>query len=556
MKINKSKINKTTFAVVLLLALFTTFSVFPIILAHDPPMEIKTFAYVSVSPNPIGVGQQLNVLMWLDKVIFGTNIENDIRFHDYKLTITKPDGSTDVLDFPICHDTTSAQFTTYTPTQMGTYTFDFEYPGQTYTWSGDYQNDIYLPSSATTTLTVQEDPIEPPTTPPLPQEYWTRPIFGENTNWYVLGSNWLGSGSPEFKTVNYAKSVSVPGAVGSRTSHIMWTKPLQAGGIVGGNPPSHVEGNTYFEGTAYLRRYTNPIIVAGKLYYTEPVGAYETTAGPTICTDLRTGEIIWSRTDVPALSFAYIYDLQTVDYHGVWQPILIAAAGRGSPLPSGQISGYAADTGDWLFNVTNVPTGATALGPKGEYLIYVITNEGTETNPSYQLSQWNLANTGSVGAVMSNYAITGVIDGSDPGCYDWTVPLSALNNMDSYSVIGAYANDIMLGYSGTLPGGGTVMTGRVTQTYDPYTYFAINLDESKGQVGSMLWSNTLEAPEGEITVLASGVDQESGVFVEEYRQTAQWVGYDLRTGQKCGVQQILNYLLHHSIIMVATLVAL
>ena len=59
-------------------------------------------------------------------------------------------------------------------------------------------------------------------------------------------------------------------AVGSQTSHVMWTKPLQSGGVVGGsNVPT---GDTYFDGSAYLIRYNNPIILDGMLYYTEPVG--------------------------------------------------------------------------------------------------------------------------------------------------------------------------------------------------------------------------------------------------------------------------------------------
>ena len=52
-------------------------------------------------------------------------------------------------------------------------------------------------------------------------------------------------------------------AVGSLTSHVMWTKPLQFGGVVGGNPfvaggstPGNggVQGAQYFEGTAYCAK--------------------------------------------------------------------------------------------------------------------------------------------------------------------------------------------------------------------------------------------------------------------------------------------------------------
>ena len=59
-------------------------------------------------------------------------------------------------------------------------------------------------------------------------------------------------------------------SIGSLTSHIMWTKTIgQPGGVAGGNNLENI-GNTWFEGTAYSQRYTNPIIVAGMLIYREP----------------------------------------------------------------------------------------------------------------------------------------------------------------------------------------------------------------------------------------------------------------------------------------------
>ncbi len=83
--------------------------------AHTPAWEIPTFAYVTVSPDPVGVGQTMFVLMWIDKVMPNAAVDNDIRFHDYKLTITKPDGSVDQQAWPIVYDTTSSQYTLFTP---------------------------------------------------------------------------------------------------------------------------------------------------------------------------------------------------------------------------------------------------------------------------------------------------------------------------------------------------------------------------------------------------------------------------------------------------------
>ena len=101
-------------------------------------------------------------------------------------------------------------------------------------------------------------------------------------------------------------------AVGSETSHIMWTKEVQPGGVVG-DDNFEIKANTYFEGTAYAQRFVNPIVVYGRIYYKEPL-SFAATGGDTVCVDLRTGEEIWRRADVPALSFAFIYDLGTPNY--------------------------------------------------------------------------------------------------------------------------------------------------------------------------------------------------------------------------------------------------
>jgi hypothetical protein len=109
-------------------------------------------------------------------------------------------------------------------------------------------------------------------------------------------------------------------------------------------------------------------------------GMFGGTAGPTDCVDLRTGELIWSRTDVPALSFAYIWDLETPNYHGVY-PAILCTSNFGRC--------FDANTGEALFNVTGVPGGTTVLGPNGEQLRYSFVNNGTSSNPDYYLCEWN-----------------------------------------------------------------------------------------------------------------------------------------------------------------------
>jgi hypothetical protein len=268
----KLQSSKTAIAIALFLMLTLTLSALPLTFAHTPAWQIPTFAYINVAPNPVGVGQQTTIVFWLNNVYDGAAIANDYRFHNYKLTITKPDQTTEVKNFEYIYDSTSSQYTLYTPTIVGTYNVKFEFPGQTINdYSHDpnsqYVNDTYLPSSRSTTFTVQEEQLPSPINSyPLPSAYWTRPIYGENTDWWTVSSNWLGTGSPGYSGFGFnSRQQSYPGdAVGPLTSHVMWTKPLQTGGVVGGNNFA-IQGDTYFEGSAYNQRYTNPIIVNGKI---------------------------------------------------------------------------------------------------------------------------------------------------------------------------------------------------------------------------------------------------------------------------------------------------
>lgn len=130
MQFSKSKTIASAITLFLMLTIAITLVAVPLANAHDPPRNIPTFAYINVAPNPIGVGQQASVVFWLDNVYDEAAIANDYRFYNYKLTITAPDGDTETQTFEYVADSTSSQHTLYTPTQAGTYTFDFTFPGQ------------------------------------------------------------------------------------------------------------------------------------------------------------------------------------------------------------------------------------------------------------------------------------------------------------------------------------------------------------------------------------------------------------------------------------------
>ncbi len=56
--------------------------------------QMSSYAYLIVEPNPVGVGQTTYIAMIVDVPLPGASEANDIRRHNYQLTITAPDGTT------------------------------------------------------------------------------------------------------------------------------------------------------------------------------------------------------------------------------------------------------------------------------------------------------------------------------------------------------------------------------------------------------------------------------------------------------------------------------
>jgi len=576
MKFLKSKRN-TLFALFLISFFAVSLLTIPTSNAHTPPYKIPTHAYIVAAPNPVGVNQTVTIFMWLDQV-FGVGYDstsyaaltNNYRFHNYQLTIYDSSGGVVYQKtFDTISDPTSAAYTTYVFDTPGTYTLNFTFPGQAYNaYSYDPSsvlvNDTYLPSNASTTLVVQQESIPPALgSPPLPTEYWYRPIYGENSLWYTISSNWLGEGAPVLsKTGSGTISAFTfgpgmpwgsamqryPGdAVGPMTSHIMWTKPLQFGGVVGGQSVA-IPGDTYFEGSAYNQRYTNPIIVAGKLFFTEPLsftgvpGLFGGSGRATDCVDLRTGELVWSRTDVPFISFAYIYDVQDPNQHGVYPPILFTA---------NFAQGFDAFTGDPLFNVTDVPSGIEAMGPNGEQLRYVFSNLGSPTSPNWYLAQWNSSKLWS-GQGFANDSgtgfsptISGSVNGSTSNRYDWNISIPALNSLtSSITELAAFYNNMLLCMNGSYPSAPGSFSGPGSWT--PYTYFAFNVNASTpNTLGNIMWHRTITPAAGNLTVFYAGADPTVNVFAETTVETINFIGYSLTTGDQLWgptpSQQALDY---------------
>jgi len=200
LQISKNRTLAITITIILAFSMTASMMLVPIAHASD---NIPVYAYINVAPNPTGVNQRVEIIMWVN-VLFGGNAEipNNYRFTGWVLTITAPDGTNTTTTLGTVTSSTSDYDYFFTPITTGSYIITFNFPATAITASNDPTSallgDTYLPTSASTSLTVQQTPIASIPQTPFPTAYWTRPIYGENTAWYALGSNWLGTGSPGY----------------------------------------------------------------------------------------------------------------------------------------------------------------------------------------------------------------------------------------------------------------------------------------------------------------------------------------------------------------------
>jgi outer membrane protein assembly factor BamB len=521
MKISRNKPKAKSIALILTLTFAATLLTLPIANAHTPSWNVPTQVYITVNPNPIGVGQTALVVFWVDIYPPTASGKGGDRWRNYKVEVTKPNGDKQTLG-PFTSDPVGSGYTLYTPDQVGTYTFEFSFPGQVLSLYGPtgipgrdspYINDTFVASSATTTLTVQQEPIPEHITYPLPTEYWTRPIEGQNIDWWTIASNWLGSPQIDLQFQ--------PDGIAPNSAHIMWTKPIQSGGVVGGSRTG-IEGMTYYSGTQYEAKFRSPLIMNGKLYYDAPL-SNDANDGPFICVDLLTGETLWENPDISP-SFGQLYDYESMNQHGV--------------IPNGYLwstnfgDAYDPFTGDWLFSLTDVPRGTEVYGSQGEILRYVLNY------PGRWLALWNnTAAHGLTGARDPNDTTSSSFNQWRPigktvnmsQAYSWNVTIPDLPGLATPTIMKVIPDVLLFGRSTELQGHSSTNRG-VYDTPDPYTFWVISLKpDSRGE---LLWIKNYAAPPDKLTVLVGPVDAETGVFTLYYRETMQWFGYDIYTGDQ------------------------
>ena len=248
----------------------------------------------------------------------------------------------------------------------------------------------------------------------------------------LVASNWLAApyviGQPPG---THQPGVYQPDGSAPNSAHVMWTKPIQYGGVVGGSNTA-VPGEMYYTGNSYNVTVQQSDYHARNPLLSEPYGN-EARGGDYVAVDLRTGEELWrmnaSATGVSLVpSFGYLYDYETPNQYGVLPNGLLIASTSVSGL--GTVwRGYDPRSGKLTtMNITNVPGGTNAAGPQGEYLKYILTNYGTNTNPNWYLAQWNSSRVFGGGDPALTTAplnwYSGTVNASLPSAYDWNVSVN------------------------------------------------------------------------------------------------------------------------------------
>jgi len=568
---NKSKISAITF--VLLLTFAAIIVTLPIVSAHDPPWEVPTWSYISVSPNPVGVNQPALLVMWLNCYPPTASGANGDRWDGYTVEVTKPDETTETLEIGTS-DPVGSAYAQYTPTQVGTYSFVFHFPGDTVTgepfppdWTpfsfgAESIGDIYLESTSDPVfLTVQADPIEGYEETPLPEGYWERPIYGANREWWKISGNWLGTGET---AGGMGGSRFNRYSEGPESAHILWAKQYWDGGIMGGQFGSI----GYYTGMSYESfGLSPPIILNGRLYYnveTPPVYGW-------YCLDLYTGETLYfHNTTGPvtgitgdgfdesgaisrgALSFGQIYDYESPNQHGGFPYLWSAGQVAGFfAAPSTTWDMFDAFTGNYICTVDNVTiSGATQMGVStgvinvvgkdGSILRYLIAGTPNPMGPffpdvpPFYLQVWNssraiwfrefAANTYWMWRPYLNYTF----DGNN----GWSLNVSIPDVSGSLLAIveGEY---VIGGTSGANNPVDPIVLGNL---------WALSL--KPGQEGQLLWNITYTPPQTVLPPTAAAgffnfggmqgpiVNVENGVFYFTEGTTRRIWGYDIDTGQQ------------------------
>ena len=541
----KSKSMAILIAALLTISMGASIILIPGTLAKNVDGTIPTYAYLIANPEEVAVGQTIFLAMWIDKVPpSAAGIAGGDLWGGFTITATAPDGTTSKLG-PFISDNAGGAPATFVPTQLGNYTFVFNFPGMTLTGNANSGNpsDAYLqthPSiyagnvygastSKPAVVTVGQTPASTIPENPLPTGYWENPIQGFNHLWYTIGGDWLGMEACTFaQTGNYAYDGNFnPYTQPVLAPHILWTRPEAFGGQVGGVYNTSIgtgdEASIYYTGAEYQPKFS-PVIMAGVLYYED----YPTSTASTngwYAVNLRSGETIWYMNTTDHLICGQNYNYKSINQYGVY-PYLWGS--RGTFLDM-----FDAKTGKYILTINSVVSGTKILGDEGSILEYYVNTttvgSGDTAIRTSSLTLWN-SSKAIAPNIVSQWSPTQGGNFSYQQGIEWTISLP-----QSYN-----------GWNFTNPGVGPVSFGiRAIDRDDHIIVLSLaigNLSSSPWELqagytmggttygegpAKQLWiaNNTITA----FTTRSAGPSG-GGVYTEYEKETLQWYGFNVHTG--------------------------
>lgn len=535
MQTNKNRV--VTIAIVLVLAI-SMIATISIASAHTPAWSFDTYAFIVVSPNPIGVGQAANVNFWLGSPPPTASAQYGDRWTNLTVKVTHPDGTIETLG-PFTSDATGGAVTRYTPTVAGNYSFQCIFGGETLkglnaapgtTTTTAYLGDYYKPSqSAVCVLQVQQESIGYASLNSLPTEYWSRPIYAENTNWYSIAGNWLGTGVSTFANTGMfnANGNYNPWTTAPNTSHLIWTKPEAFGGTIGGAYGGDETGN-YYSTSQYEPKFA-PIILNGVLYYTTYPGSSTYPAGWT-AVNLKTGATLWTKNTTATLRCGQIINMITPNQYGGLAYLWATGAIPGVVSTGTTYSMYDAMTGNYILSVVNATSlSAIMSDDNGDLIGYYVNATGTARS----LTMWNSTRCINIGQGGSYYGggtapadnwmwrpATGSVIPFAAGI-QWSAPIATTLDNNAIALgISAISDNYMLLTQSSSAGSSYFQAGWIIEA----GYSAVD--------GSKLWGPVNRTEVVNSRVLLGSTIAGSGIWVELDSSALTATGYSLATGNK------------------------
>ena len=540
LQITKDK-KATIVALFLTLTIAATIIVLPAVNAQTSSM--KTYAYIGSVPNPVGVGQEVLLHLGITQAL---SLQPD-GWEGLTVTVTAPDDTTKTLG-PFRTDSTGGTGTVFVPDKVGTYTLQTNFPQQLcvngvggfFGWTIQPNTTMLASQSDILELVVQTEPVQYYPGFPLPTEYWTRPFDAQHREWAQIAGSWL-----ETPPNRYAPYNDAP-----ETAHILWAMPFTVGGTVGGALDNSMEltEHSFEMGDAYEGKFGagifgggNPLIIAGKLYFEKYAG--NDRFKETVCVDMHTGKVLWSRPLLDNRTFTrgQLMYWDTYDYHGVYD-YLIAVVGGGFFSPTPAVWNFFDPwTGDWVYSLSNLPSGSMTRGPKGEFLIYTVnTQRGFMT-------LWNSTN------IPALYASTQL---GSMGFGQWQ-PMGKKIDATGATVTTPFTPLGKAGYqwNKTIPTG---LTGSVLSILDDRIIGGTigatavrlwGLSRKPGQEGQLLFDNTWTPPSswvsGSLSISTAAISSksENGVVTLWSKEERKYYGFSAETGKYLWVTDDSEYYL-------------